>query len=181
VTFVRRNLYTANSAVRRRQQIAPWGKSLAASRQRSPTRSCPEALGSSTGYSVRSSRRLLWPHPSHSPSSRGLLFSSAGNGDREWVPNLSSAFVRACHPQNPGGPNGCDRLLLPRSHWSSSNLHGLDIRNPRTLVPAWRRNEADSGSLALRPARLLALHQQGRLLPSFRRPGRPATASVMTT
>src|SRR6185295_15965150 len=49
------------------------------------------------------------------------------------------------------------------------------------LVLAWTCNEAGSGSLALRPARWLALLQQGRLLPSFRRPGRPGPTSVMTT
>ena len=130
-------------------------------------RSRPEALGSTVGYVVRQGPGLLWPHPSHLVPSRGLFASSAENDKTEWVPNLSSVSVRACHPQYPGGPIGW-RLLRPRSHWSSLYLQKLDIRNPRTLVPTWLRNEADSGSLALRPARLLALHQQGRLLPSFR-------------
>ena len=68
----------------------------------------------------------------------GLFASSSGHEGSEWVPNLSSVSVCACHPQDPGGPIGCFRLFLPRPLWSSSSPHGLDIpRAPRTLVPTW--------------------------------------------
>jgi hypothetical protein len=162
--------------------IAPKGKSLAASRSRSLTRSCPEALGSPTGCSVRSGQCLLWPHPSHSPSSSGLFSSSGRHCDDEWVPNLSCKSVRTCHPQYPGGLIGCMRLLLPRPRWPSPHLHGLGVHES---CARWfsrrKRNEAESGSLALRPARWLALHQQGHLLPSFRRSSRLESTSVITT
>ena len=140
-----------------------------------PTRSRPEALGSPTGCSVRPGRRLLWPHPSHSWPPCGLCIPPQGTCGGEWVPNLSYLSVRACLPQYPGEPDRCIRLLLPHPHWSSPSLPWLDIHNSTPLVLAWMRNEAVSGSLALRPARWLALHQQGHLLPSFRRPGRPET------
>jgi hypothetical protein len=42
-------------------------------------------------------------------------------------------------------------------------------------------NEADSGSLALRPARLLALTNKVHLLSSFRWLGHPTPTSTMTT
>ena len=136
-------------------------------------RSHPEALGSPVGYVVRPGHCLLWPHPSHSVPFGGLFASSAEPDSIEWVPNLSGVSVRACHPQDPGGLDGCIRLLLPRPHWSSSYSQRLDIRRPRKLVHAWTRHEAVSGSLSLRPARWLTLHQQGHLLPSFHRAGHP--------
>ena len=146
-----------------------------------PGQSCPEALGSPTGYVVPSGQRLLWPHPSHLPSSGGLFPSSARGFDDKRVPNLSCGSVRACRPQYPGGPIECLRLLLPRSRWSSLSSPKFDIHMPCKLVHAWRCHEAVSGSLALRPARWLALHQQGRLLPSFHRPGHPAPMSAIAT
>jgi hypothetical protein len=181
VTFADTSLYTAKSDVRPPPQVAPKGKDPTVLGRGTTSQSCPEALGSPTGYAVRPGHRLLWPHPSHSPSSERLSSSSSGPYEGEWVPNLSGVSVRACHPQDPGGPVGCHRLLLPRPQWSSSLSQRLDIRNPRKLVRAWLCHEAVSGSLALRPARLLALHQQRRLLPSFHRSGRPETASAMTT
>jgi hypothetical protein len=67
-------------------------------------------------------------------------------------------------------------------HTSLRRLYkGSTSTYPRTLVPTRAPNEADSGSLALRPARLLALHQQGLLRPSFRRTDRPEPASAITT
>jgi len=153
-----------------------WPRRARATRawhRRTPPRSCPEALGSPIGYVVRSGPSLLWPHPSHSASSGSLFSSSVGPYDPEWVPNLSCMSVRACRPRYPGGPIGCLRLFLPRPQWSSPYPQGLDVRIPRQLVHAWPCNEADSGSLALRPARWLALHQQGHLRPSLRRTGRP--------
>ena len=106
---------------------------------------------------------------------------SSGNHGHERVPNLICVSVRACHPHYPGGPIGSKRLLLPRPHWSSPSLHKLNIHMPALVGSTRLRNEADSGSLALRPARLLALHQQGLLLPSFHRPGHPNPASAITT
>jgi len=159
----------------------PFGPRGQGWRGRCPGRSSPEALGSPVGYVVRPGQCLLWPHLSHWRSSGSLSSSPAGPYDDQWVPNLSSMSVCACHPQYPGGLVGCLRLLLPRPQWSSSPLHGLDIRNPRQLVHAWQRHEADSGSLALRPAQWLAFHQQRRLRSSFRRPGHPGPASVITT
>jgi hypothetical protein len=146
-----------------------------------PGRSCPEALGSPAGYHVPPGHRLLWPHPSHLQSSGDLFPSSAKDCDRKWVPNLSCESVRACHPQYPGGPRGCKRQLLPHAHWSSLSLPKFDIHIPCKLVHAWRRNEAVSGSQMLRPARWLALHQQGRLLPSFHRPSHLEPTSAITT
>jgi hypothetical protein len=146
-----------------------------------PGRSCPEALGSPAGYHVPPGLRLLWPHPSHLLPSDALLSSSVRDFGRKWVPNLSCRSVRTCHPQYPGGPIGCERLLLPRSHWSSLSLPEFDIHMPCRLVLAWSRNEAVSGSLALRPARWLALHQQGRLLPSFHRSSHLGPMSAITT
>jgi len=181
VTFAKTRLYTANSDVRPRPIVAPKGKNLAVWGRSTPLRSCPEALGSPAGYSVRPGHGLLWPHPSHSPPSGSLFPSSAGRYGCEWVPNLSGASVRACHPQDPGGPVGCTRLLLPRPHGLRRFRKDSTSAIPRKLVHAWLCNEAVLGSLALRPARLLALHQQRLLLPSFRRSGRPETASVMTT
>jgi hypothetical protein len=181
VTFAETSLYTARSNGRPRPQLARKGKNLTVWGWGTALLSCPEALGSPTGYVVRPGQCLLWPHPSHSPSSDSLSSSSARPYDDEWVPNLSGVSVRGCHPQDPGGPIGCIRLLLPQPRWSSSPLQRLDIRNPRKLVHAWLCNEAVLGSLALRPARLLALHQQRLLLPSFRRSGHPETASIITT
>ena len=50
----------------------------------------------------------------------------------------------------------------------------------RWFSRGWR-NEADLGSLSLRPARLLALHQQELLLLSFHRQGHPLPMSAITT
>jgi hypothetical protein len=165
-----------------RGTMAPKGKNLAVCHSRSLARSCPEALGSPTGCVVRPGHRLLWPHPSHSPSSHGLFASSVRHSGGEWVPTLSGVSVRACHPQYPDGSVGCIRLLLPRQRWSWPNLQRLDIHKPHARwYSRGLRHEADSGSLALRPARWLALHQQGHLQPSFRRSGHPEPTSVMTT
>ena len=87
--------------------------------------SCPEALGSSAGYVVRPRQCLLWPHPSHSSPFGALSASSTEACGGEWVPTLSCASVRACHPQDPGGPDGC-RLLLPRPLWSSLSPSEFD-------------------------------------------------------
>lgn len=175
MTFVNRSsLYTAKSLARHRLQMTPKGKDPKVWKQCTPRQSCPEALGSPTGYVVRSGQSLLWPHPSHSSPATGLFASSSGHEGSEWVPNLSSVSVCACHPQDPGGPIGCFRLFLPRPLWSSSSPHGLDIRVPHARwFPRGLCNEAESGSLALRPAQWLAFHQQRRLLPSFRRASRP--------
>ena len=147
-----------------------------------PTRSRPEALGSPTGYVVRSDLGLLWPHPSHSWPPRDLCIRSRSTSGGEWVPNLSCPSVRACHPQYPGGSDRSLRLTPSCPRWPSPNLSWLGIH---MLSARWfsreLRNEAVSGSLALRPARWLALHQQGRLRLSFRRPGHPEPTSVMTT
>jgi hypothetical protein len=144
-------------------------------------RSRPEALGSPAGCVVRPGHSLLWPHPSHSPPFDSLFSSPAEHCGDEWVPNLSCMSVRACHPQNPGGPDGC-RLLLPRPHWSSPCSQRLDIHKPHARwFSRGQFHEAASGSLALRPARWLALHQQGLLQSSFRRPGHPEPTSTMTT
>jgi len=89
----------------------------------------PEALGSPAGYVVRPGHRLLWPHPSHSSPFGGLFPSSAEDFGGEWVPTLSCASVRACHPLYPGGLVGC-RLLLPRRRWSSPSSQRLDIHSP---------------------------------------------------
>jgi hypothetical protein len=183
VTFVdRTHLYTAKSGVRPGTAVAPKGKNPRVSVSGTPPQSCPEALGSPAGSVVRPGQGLLWPHPSHSSPSGGLSSSSAGHSGGEWVPNLSRVSVRACHPQYPGGPVGCPRLLLPRPHWSSSSPQRLDLHKPqaRWFSPG-PCNEAESGSLALRRARGLALHQPGLLLPSLRRPGRPGPTSVITT
>src|SRR5713226_1278112 len=84
----------------------------------------------------------------------------------------------------------------PAPRWTDREL--MTVTSPTTLVFAisatarhphararWfsrgLRNEAESGSLALRPARLLALHQQGLLLPSFRRPNHSEPTSAITT
>jgi hypothetical protein len=150
-----------------------WRRSARLSRS-TYRRSRPEALGSPGGYVVRPGQCLLWPHPSHSRPSRGLLFSSTGDDGGEWVPNLSCVSVRTCRLQYPGGPRAGVRLLLAHAPWPSPNPQGLGVHIPRKLVHAWPCNEAGSSSLALRPARWLALHQQGHLLPSFRRTGRPA-------
>jgi len=137
-------------------------------------RTHPEALGSPSGYVVRRSRRLLWPHPSHSLPPTGLFASSGGRFGHEWVPNLSGVSVRACHPQHPGGSCGSMRPRRFRPLWSSPSPQRLDIHIPHARwFPRGLCNEAESSSLALRPARLLALHHQGRLLPSFPQPGRP--------
>jgi hypothetical protein len=183
VTFVEQPTYTRPAAAIDTDALWPRRASAKlAWRRRTPLRSCPEALGSPTGYVVRPGQCLLWPHPSHSPPAAGLFSSSVGHQGDEWVPNLSYVSVRACHPQDPGGPVGCTRLLLPRPHWSSSSPQRLDIRvSPARWFPQGPCNEAGSGSLALRPARWLAFHQQRRLLPSFRRPGHPEQASVITT
>ena len=154
---------------------SPFGPIGHVRRGRTSRPSRPEALGSPSGCVVRRGPCLLWPHPSHSRPPGGLFPSFAGRCGREWVPNLICVSVRACHPQDPGGLDGCQRLFLPRPHWSSSSLQRLDIRNRRARwFSRGACNEAVSGSLPLRPARWLALHQQGRLLPSFRRTGRPA-------
>ena len=65
--------------------------------------------------------RLLWPHPSLSLSSthlciRGWLLQPRGlpRAENKRVPNLIGVSVRTCHPQDPGGPAGCTRLLLHR-------------------------------------------------------------------
>ncbi len=140
----------------------------------SSRRTHPEALGSPSGCVVRRSRRLLWPHPSHSLPPNGLFASSGGRFGHEWVPNLSGVSVRACHPQHPGGSRGSMRPRRSRPPWSSPSLQRLDIHIPHARwFPRGPCNEAESSSLALRPARLLALHHQGRLLPSFPQPGRP--------
>jgi len=153
---------------------SPW---VPAQRERSR----PEALGSPAGYVVRPGQCLLWPHPSHSRPSSGLSSSSAGHHGGEWVPNLSCVSVRACHPLDPGGPDGC-RLLLPRPHWSSPSFQRLDIHSSHARwFPRGSFHEAGTGSLALRPARWLALHQQGLLQSSFRRLGHPRPATIMTT
>jgi len=102
----------------------------------SSRRSRPEALGSPAGYVVRPGHGLLWPHPSHSSPFGALFPSSAEDFGGEWVPNLSCASVRACHPLYPGGPSGAD-CWLPRRHWSSPSFQRLDIHIPRTLVPTW--------------------------------------------
>ena len=180
---VRRDLRPGDALTYTRRQCVR-GKPMVLADKRSapsPTRSRPEALGSPAGYVVRPGRRLLWPHPSHSWPAHGLFASSVGHYGREWFPNLSCLSVRACHPQDPGESDGCFRLLLPHQRWSSPTPSGLDIHSSTPLVLAWRCNEADSGSLALRPARWLALHQQGHLQPSFRRQGHPRPTSVMTT
>jgi hypothetical protein len=153
----------------------------ASSRRMIPGRSHPEALGSPASYVVRPGHRLLWPHPSHSSPSRGLFASPVRHCGGEWVPNLSCLSVRACHLQDPADGSGACDCCFPDTQWSSSYLQRLDIRVPRQMVRAWLRNEVVLSSLALRPARLLALHHQGRLLPSFRRPGRPESPSVITT
>ena len=182
MTFADTSLYTAKSDVRSHPRWAPKGKDHTVWGWDSSSQSCPEALGSPTGCVVRPGHGLLWPHPSHSPAPGSLSSSSARSYAVERVPNLSGASFRACHPQYPGGPVGCIRLFLPQPLWSSSLSHRLDIRiSHARWFPRGVPHEAESGSLALRPARWLALHQQGLLLPSFRRPGRPETASVMTT
>ena len=146
-----------------------------------PTRSRPEALGSPTGYAVRPDHGLLWPHPSHSWPSNSLFASSVRPDGDEWFPNLIRLSVRACRPQDPGEPDRCIQLLLPNPHWSSPSSSWLDIHYSTPLVLAWFCHEAESGSLALRPARWLALHQQELLLPSFRQLGHPKSTSVITT
>ena len=146
-----------------------------------PTHSRPEALGSPTGYVVRSDQCLLWPHPRHSRPSNSLFLSTVRPFGGEWFPNLLCLSVRACRHQYPGGFDRCYRLLLPDRQWSSPSPSRLDIHISTQLVHVWQRNEAVSGSLALRTARLLALHQQRLLLPSFRRTGRPESTSVITT
>ena len=176
------SLYPANSIVRRRRTVAPKGKSLAASPRRSPMQSCPEALGSPSGCSVRSGHRLLWPHLSPWWPPNALFASSVRHLGRQGVPNLSCASVRTCRLQDPGGPDRCLRLLLLCPQWSSPSSQRLDTHSSRARwFPRGSCHEAVSSSLPLRPARLLALHQQGRLLPSFRRTGRPAPTSVITT
>jgi len=146
-----------------------------------PTHTRPEALGSPTGYAVRPDHCLLWPHPSHSWPSNSLFASSVRPYGDEWFPNLLCLSFRTCRPQYPGGCDRCNRLLLPDRQWSSPSPSRLDIHISTQLVHMWSCNEAGSGSLALRPARLLALHQQGLLLPSFRQTGHPETTSVITT
>ena len=146
-----------------------------------PTHTRPEALGSPAGYVVRPDHSLLWPHPSHSRPSNSLFSSSVRPFGGERFPNLSCLSVRACRPQDPGEPDRCVQLLLPDQHWSSPVSPWLDIHHSTPLVLARFCNEAESGSLALRPARWLALHQQGLLLPSFRQPGHPEPTSVITT
>ena len=90
----------------------------------------------------------------------------------------------------------CSYMPSPLPRWTDRER--VTVTSPTTLVFAisaearhphtrarWfsreLRNEADSGSLALRPARLPALHQQRLLLPSFRRSGRPEPTSAITT
>lgn len=160
----------------------PYGPKGQVWRELLPGRSRPEALGSPAGYVVRRGQCLLWPHPRHSPPPNVLFSSSVRHLGGEWFPNLICMSFRACHPLDPGGPVGSIRLLLPRPRWSSPSPQELDIHNIRAgWFSRGSCNEAESGSLALRPARLLALHQQGRLLPSFRRTGRPEPTSVITT
>ena len=184
---VRRDLRQGDTPTYTRRQyvlgkpVVLADKHLAVLRLPLPTHSRPEALGSPTGCVVRSDHRLLWPHPSHSWPVHGLSSSPVDRCGDEWFPTLLCLSVRACHPQDPGEPDRCVRLLLPYPQWSSPNPSWLDIHSSTPLVLAWTRNEAGSGSFSLRPARLLALHQQGHLLPSFRRPGRPGPTSAITT
>jgi hypothetical protein len=77
-------------------------------------RSRPEALGSPAGYAVPPDPRLLWPHPSLSPSSthlwiRGWLLQPMGlhRAEGERFPNLLPVSVPSCRPPYPGGPDGC--------------------------------------------------------------------------
>jgi len=99
----------------------------------------------------------------------------------ERVPNLVYVSVRACHPQHPGGPIGSYDCYFP----DHTGLRHIRNGSTSTSRARWFSrglcNEAESGSLALRPARLLALHQQGLLLPSFRRPDHSEPTSAITT
>jgi len=143
-------------------------------RSLSPRPFHPEALGSPIGYSVRSGLRLLWPHPSHLWPPDGLSSSSLRLPGHERFPNLSHVPFHACHPQNPGGADGCDATVASPSILVFATFAKA---RPPHLHARWFShgscNEAASGSLALRPAWLLALHQQGLLRPSFRCPGHP--------
>ena len=145
-----------------------------------PRPSRPEALGSPAGYAVPPGLRLLWPHPSLSSSPTGLSSSS----DRVFRSREGPHFpLRVCPIVPPPGPRRTGRL-----HGCSSAVRGsLRLFRtgsasafPRSSVPAWPCNEADSGSLALRPDGLLALHRPGRLLSSLHLLSRLKKASSMT-
>jgi hypothetical protein len=141
----------------------------------------PEALGSPAGYAVLPDQRLLWPHPSLSPSSthlciRGWLLQPRGlpRAENERVPNLLLVSVPSCRPPYPSGPDGCLwlyfairsglRHLCIGSASTSSTHVGSSVGGVTRLQGSFQ---------LLRPEGLLALHRQGLLLSSFRRLGHP--------
>ena len=148
-----------------------WRRSACERRFRNG-RSRPEALGSPAGCVVPQDHRLLWPHPSHSRPHPGL-FASSGVDLWSRVGPQFELHVRSCLPSPaPRWTVAGHDCYSPRRIGLHLICRGSTSTTPRTLVPTWLCNEAESGSLSLRPARLLALHQQGRLLPSFRRTSR---------
>jgi len=67
---------------------------------------CPVALGSASGCSVRQPHRLLWPHPSLCLSAPAYaLFPKRPK--RQRFPNLLCASFRTCRTPYPGGLSRC--------------------------------------------------------------------------
>jgi len=83
--------------------------------------------------------------------------------------------VRVCHPQNPGGPTGCNWLLLRRSHWPSPSPPRLGIHSATPVGSRVICVTGRTGSLALRPTRLLALHQHRTFTIELSPAGSPRT------
>jgi len=142
----------------------------------------PEALGSTGGYSVRQRQRLLWPHPRHSRPPGGLFPSPV---EYLWsrVGPQFELCVCLCMPSP--APRWIDAVQLTVASRAVIVFATFALaRHPRRHARWFSRglrHEAESGSLALRPAQWLAFHQQRLLRPSFRQRSHPTPTSVITT
>jgi hypothetical protein len=105
----------------------------------------------------------------HSPA--GPLVHRPGSDGRRGGPQFTPCFCSFVPPSVPRGTGWVRLAGLPHPHWPSPQCDRLGIPTSPPSVLVWGVSRGCKVRLMLRPEGLLALHRQGRLLPSFRRPG----------
>jgi len=143
---------------------------LASKRGSAPLMSALQSRGPwlpHAGYAVPRDHRLLWPHPSHSAHLAAYLLRPQGIFGMSGSLLLSATLSYRAIPCTP-----VDRIAAFDCYFTiRRSLH--HIRSGSASTPSCirrfnrSRNGAVSGSLALRPDRLLARLRHGLLLSSF--------------
>jgi len=132
----------------------------------------PEALGSPSGCVVPSGHRLLRPHPPLSaspddfgfpPYTPGLCFPAKAQS----FPILLCVSFLPCRLPYPGGRAAFDCSSPPALAFTTFALARHPQYSTQKSVHAWGAFRGSKVRFMLRPGRLLALHRQGRLRPSF--------------